>query len=307
MRGPNVMKGYYRKPEATAEAIDKDGFFHTGDIGILDADGFLAITDRKKDILVTSGGKNIAPQPIENRLKTDQFFAEVVMVGNQRHFAVALVVPNFELLEKWGREKGLAFASREELLARPEVVGLLRRPGSRSCCPSSRPSRRSRSWPCSTASSRSTGRAHPHPEGQAPGDRAEVQGADRPAVRRRRLEALRARASLPGASIALLERGGRPRVRLRRALRRPRRPPARAPAHRDGGQEHLPRPRQGRLQGLLRQHGPARPHPERHQRRRPARPHRPLQGRQDLPHRDRPGRRRLDRPLRALRRKRASS
>jgi len=122
VRGPNVMKGYYKKPEATKEAIDQDGFFHTGDIGALDADGFLSITDRKKDILVTSGGKNIAPQPIENRLKADEFFTEVVMVGNQRNFAVALVVPNFELLERWGREKGLAFASREELLARPEVA-----------------------------------------------------------------------------------------------------------------------------------------------------------------------------------------
>jgi long-chain acyl-CoA synthetase len=123
VRGPNVMKGYYRKPEATAEALDPEGFFHTGDIGHIDADGFLAITDRKKDILVTSGGKKIAPQPIENRLKADRFFAEVVMIGDKRHFAVALVVPNFEILEKWGREKSLAFGSREELLARPEVVG----------------------------------------------------------------------------------------------------------------------------------------------------------------------------------------
>jgi long-chain acyl-CoA synthetase len=121
-RGPHVMKGYYRKAEATAEAIDKDGFFHTGDIGVIDKDGFLVITDRKKDILVTSGGKNISPQPIENRLKADKFFTEVVMVGNQRNFAVALVVPNFELLERWGREKGLAFTSREDLLARPEVA-----------------------------------------------------------------------------------------------------------------------------------------------------------------------------------------
>ena len=123
VRGPNVMKGYYKKPEATAEVMDKDGFFHTGDVGHVDSDGFLAITDRKKDILVTSGGKNIAPQPIENRLKSDRYFAEVVMIGDKRHFAVALVVPNFELLEKWSREKGFTYTTREELLARPEVAG----------------------------------------------------------------------------------------------------------------------------------------------------------------------------------------
>jgi long-chain acyl-CoA synthetase len=121
-RGPHVMKGYYKKPEATAEAIDADGWFHTGDIGVLDKDGFLVITDRKKDILVTSGGKNIAPQPIENRLKSNPFFAEVVMIGNRRNFAAALVVPNFDTLGKWAKEKGLAAASREELVARPEVL-----------------------------------------------------------------------------------------------------------------------------------------------------------------------------------------
>ena len=120
-RGPHVMKGYYKKPEATAEAIDKDGFFHTGDIGVIDQDGFLVITDRKKDILVTSGGKNIAPQPIENRLKANPFIAEVVMVGNQRHFPAALVVPNFEALEKWARAKGLPTESHEALVARSEV------------------------------------------------------------------------------------------------------------------------------------------------------------------------------------------
>ena len=120
-RGPHVMKGYYKKPEATAEAIDQDAFFHTGDIGVIDQDGFLVITDRKKDILVTSGGKNIAPQPIENRLKANPFIAEVVMVGNQRHFPAALVVPKFEALEKWAREKGLPTESREALVARSEV------------------------------------------------------------------------------------------------------------------------------------------------------------------------------------------
>ena len=121
-RGPHVMKGYFNRPEATAEAIDRDGWFHTGDIGFLDPQGFLTITDRKKDILVTSGGKNIAPQPIENRLKANHFFTEIVMIGNQRNYAAALVVPNFETLERWAQGRRLAFASREELVAAPEVA-----------------------------------------------------------------------------------------------------------------------------------------------------------------------------------------
>ena len=122
-RGPHVMKGYYKKVEATAEAIDKEGWFHTGDIGILDRDGFLVITDRKKDILVTSGGKNIAPQPIENKIKTNPFFAEIVMIGNCRNFPSALVVPNFEQLERWARGKGIACKSREELVGNAQVLG----------------------------------------------------------------------------------------------------------------------------------------------------------------------------------------
>ena len=126
-RGPHVMKGYFRKPEATAAAIDDEGWFHTGDIGHLDADGFLVITDRKKDLIVTSGGKKVAPQPIENRLKTNPFIAEVVIVGNRRNFPAALVVPNFEALEGWARQHGVAFADREDLIRRPEVVALYER------------------------------------------------------------------------------------------------------------------------------------------------------------------------------------
>ena len=121
-RGPHVMKGYFKKPEATAEAIDKEGWFHTGDIGFLDPDGFLVITDRKKDIIVTSGGKNIAPQPIENRLKANKFIAEVVMIGNKRNFAAALVVPAFETLEAWAKQRGMTVGGREELVRRPEVL-----------------------------------------------------------------------------------------------------------------------------------------------------------------------------------------
>jgi long-chain acyl-CoA synthetase len=121
-RGPHVMKGYFKNPAATAEAIDPDGWFHTGDIGVIDADGYLTITDRKKDIIVTSGGKNIAPQPIENRVKTNKFFAELCMIGNRRNYPSALVIPNFETLEAWARTKGIPTGSREELIAHPEVV-----------------------------------------------------------------------------------------------------------------------------------------------------------------------------------------
>jgi long-chain acyl-CoA synthetase len=121
-RGPHIMKGYFNKPEATAEAIEPDGWFHTGDVGHLDPDGFLVITDRKKDIIVTSGGKNIAPQPIENRLKTNAFITEVVMIGDKRNYPSALVVPNFEALEAWAKKTGVSAASREELVQKPEIV-----------------------------------------------------------------------------------------------------------------------------------------------------------------------------------------
>ncbi len=105
-RGPNIMKGYYNMPEATAEAL-QDGWLHTGDIGHLDADGFLVITDRKKDLIVTAGGKNVAPQPIENALKTDKFIAEAVVIGDRRPYLVALIVPNFANIESYRVVKNL--------------------------------------------------------------------------------------------------------------------------------------------------------------------------------------------------------
>ena len=124
-RGPNVMRGYFNKPESTAEVIDKEGFFHTGDIGRIDEDGYLYITDRKKDLIVTSAGKNIAPQPIENVLKAHPLIAELVMVGNARHYPTALVVPNFETLARAAVQAGVEPGSREALVGNPRVIELV--------------------------------------------------------------------------------------------------------------------------------------------------------------------------------------
>ncbi|HEV7992303.1 MAG TPA: long-chain fatty acid--CoA ligase [Gemmatimonadaceae bacterium] len=119
-RGPHIMKGYYNKPDATRDAIDSDGWFHTGDIGEL-RDGFVAITDRKKDIIVTAGGKNIAPQPIENTIKTNKYVSQAVVIGDKRKFPVVLVVPNWDQLEKWARIKNLSWTQRSQLLDMPIV------------------------------------------------------------------------------------------------------------------------------------------------------------------------------------------
>jgi len=119
-RGPHVMKGYYNKPTATAEAINADGWFHTGDIGEL-RDGFLAITDRKKDLIVTAGGKKIAPQPIENKVKTNKYVSQAVMIGDKRKFAVMLIVPDWDALEKWGKFKNVEWTDRAQALTLPAV------------------------------------------------------------------------------------------------------------------------------------------------------------------------------------------
>jgi len=127
LKGPMVMKGYWNKPEATAEAVSPDGWFHSGDIGHLDDDGYLFITDRKKELIVTSGGKNIAPTRIENLFNIDPFVEAAVVVGNDRKFLSALLCPNFEALERWAKQQGLAAMPSAELIQRPEVLALFQK------------------------------------------------------------------------------------------------------------------------------------------------------------------------------------
>jgi long-chain acyl-CoA synthetase len=114
-RGPNIMKGYYKKEEETRETLE-GGWLRTGDIGHLDAEGFLVITDRKKDLIVTSGGKNVAPQPIENVLKQNPFIANAVVIGGSRKFIAALIVPNFEKLEDYAKSQEVRYVNRRDLI-----------------------------------------------------------------------------------------------------------------------------------------------------------------------------------------------
>lgn len=122
VRGPSVFVGYWQKPAATAECIDAEGWFSTGDIGHLDEDGFLYITDRKKELLKTSGGKLVAPQPIENKLKTNLLVGQAALVGDKHKFVCALISPNFAALEAWAQLRGIETKSREELVADSRVV-----------------------------------------------------------------------------------------------------------------------------------------------------------------------------------------
>jgi long-chain acyl-CoA synthetase len=124
VRGPSVFSGYWQKPEANAECFDTDGWFRTGDIGHLDADGFLYITDRKKELLKTSGGKLVAPQPIENKLKNNPLIAQAALVGDRHKFISALLSPNFVALEDWAKHHGVEAKSRAELVADSRVVAL---------------------------------------------------------------------------------------------------------------------------------------------------------------------------------------
>jgi long-chain acyl-CoA synthetase len=125
--GPGVMLGYYNKPEATRAAFTDDGWFRTGDIGEIDDDGFLRITDRKKELFKTSGGKYIAPSPIEQMIRSSRFVSQAVLVGNERKFASALVVPNFEMLESYVKHKGLQAKTPAEMCAHPRIIDLIER------------------------------------------------------------------------------------------------------------------------------------------------------------------------------------
>ena len=121
------MLGYYHKEEATRDAFTEDGWFRTGDIGDLDADGYLTITDRKKELFKTSGGKYIAPSHIEQMIKSSRFVNQVVLVGNERKFPAALIVPNFEMLESYAELKGLEIKTPAEFCKHERIRNLFER------------------------------------------------------------------------------------------------------------------------------------------------------------------------------------
>ena len=122
VRGPSIFAGYWNNLGATEEAIPSDGWFHTGDIGNMDAEGFLYITDRKKELIKTSGGKFIAPAPIENKLKANVLVGQAALVGDKQKFAALLISPNFAALEPWARAKGIKFSNHEELVEHARIM-----------------------------------------------------------------------------------------------------------------------------------------------------------------------------------------
>lgn len=127
VRGPNIMRGYYNKPEETRAVFTSDGWFKTGDIGTIDKDGFLRITDRKKELFKTSGGKYISPQPIEQTIKGSRFVNQVVLIGAERKFPAALIVPVWEQLESYCKLKGIEVKSRSEMCQHPRIIDLIQR------------------------------------------------------------------------------------------------------------------------------------------------------------------------------------
>lgn len=124
LKGPTITKGYYKRDTTNAAAFDKDGFFHTGDAGYL-KDGELFLKERIKDLFKTSNGKYIAPQMIEGLLLVDKFVEQVAVVADQRKFVSALIVPEYNILEEWARENGIAFADREELCSNKKVIAMM--------------------------------------------------------------------------------------------------------------------------------------------------------------------------------------
>ncbi len=127
VRGRTIMQGYYKRPAENAVAFTEDGWFCTGDVGHFDDDGFLVITDRKKDLIKTSGGKYIAPQALESLIKSSRFVSQVIVIGNGRKFASALIVPNLELLRSYAETKGIEYATDEALLEHPKIIDLVQR------------------------------------------------------------------------------------------------------------------------------------------------------------------------------------
>lgn len=121
-KGPNITKGYYNNPEATADLIDADGYLHTGDIGELTPEGYLRITDRKKEIFKTAGGKYVAPQVLENKFMESTLIAQIMIIGENQRFPAALIVPAFEELEKWCKVKGIEFGSKQSIINNPQVI-----------------------------------------------------------------------------------------------------------------------------------------------------------------------------------------
>lgn len=127
VRGPLVMGGYYKDPERTAEALDAEGWMHTGDIGQLDADGFLRITDRKKELIITSGGKNISPALIEYELQRHPLIGQACAIGDKRNYMTALIVLDPDVTPAWAKAHGVEASSLAELAARPEVLAEVER------------------------------------------------------------------------------------------------------------------------------------------------------------------------------------
>ncbi|WP_305806694.1 AMP-binding protein, partial [Stenotrophomonas sp. YIM B06876] len=125
VRGPNVFKGYLNLPEKTAEAIDPDGWLHTGDVGVMDEDGYLRITERMKDIIITAGGKNVTPSELENELKFSPYVTDAVVIGDARPYLSAIVMVDQENVEKYAQDHDVPFSNYASLTRTPEVQALI--------------------------------------------------------------------------------------------------------------------------------------------------------------------------------------